>query len=242
MQPLSRVKPDTDLTHWGLPGAMEKRPALAAKVAQCISLWSEVEVRLGMFLSLLLHANQEAMLAIYSALDNRSAQLRAVESAALATLPTAHADTISALLTVKIRPAMKHRDKLAHWVWGHTEELPDALLIQDAANLLPIYSMVLDRQAATGLTDVPHKFDRIFVIREDDLDRFIKSLTEILLLMQYAMGSVWSRNDPQARDGFHQQLASEPEIRSSLFRLAESRRRTQEAHQPSHPRDQSSGS
>jgi hypothetical protein len=114
MQPLSRVKPDA-ITDWGDPTSMTKRPTLAAKVARSIAQWSEIELHLGAFLGLLLHTNQDAAVAMYSGLENRSAQLRMILSAAKASVPPEHFDVLSVLFSAVIRPAMRERDKLAHW-------------------------------------------------------------------------------------------------------------------------------
>ena len=91
------------------------RPEVGARVAQYIAEYSEIESLLGLFLALLLHANQKAIMAIYSNLENRAAQLRMIKSAAQSTLPPHHFDVISVLLRIDIAPCQKYRDKLAHW-------------------------------------------------------------------------------------------------------------------------------
>ncbi len=121
MQPLNLVKP-VQTTEWGNHSVMAMRPSVAVKVAQYIAQWAEIVVMLGMFLAFLLHAHEAAVLAMYSALDNRAAQLRMISSAAAASLPQSHVDVISELMTSQIRPAMKHRDKFVHWCWGFTDE------------------------------------------------------------------------------------------------------------------------
>jgi hypothetical protein len=82
-------------TNWGSNPVMLLRPSVAVRVAQYIAEWSEVESLLGLFLGLLLHTNQKAALAIYSGLENRSAQLRTITSAAKAILPAHHFEVIS---------------------------------------------------------------------------------------------------------------------------------------------------
>jgi hypothetical protein len=53
MQLLSHVKANA-VTIWGEAETMTLRPALAAKVARCIALWSEIEVHLGRTFCLML--------------------------------------------------------------------------------------------------------------------------------------------------------------------------------------------
>ena len=71
---------------------MTLRAKVAVKVAQYIAEWSEIESLLGLFLALLLHANQKAVLAMYAGIENRAAQLRMIDSAAGAVLPPDHYD------------------------------------------------------------------------------------------------------------------------------------------------------
>lgn len=92
---------------------MARRPKLAVKIAHCIAQWSENEVLLGGLLAFLLHANQKAAVAMYSGLDNRSAQLRLITAAAAATLPTDHAGVVNALLSNVVRPAIDERARQA---------------------------------------------------------------------------------------------------------------------------------
>ena len=151
MQPLNRVK-YVYATEWGSNHkVMLKRPALGAKVAQCIAYWAEIEVSLGMFLAFLLHSNEKAILSIYTGLENRAAQLRMIESASSAVLPQDHADIVSVVLNAFVRPSMRYRDKLAHWCWGFSDELPDVLLIRDQEQQLTRLAEGLQKQAKTKL-------------------------------------------------------------------------------------------
>jgi hypothetical protein len=135
MQPLSRVNPNAT-PNWGSPNTMAFRPALAAKIAQCIAHWAEIEVFLGAFLGFLLHTNEAAAVAMYSGLENRTAQLKMINAAAKACLPIDHFDVLSCFFSAILRPVMRERDKLAHWNWGYSEDLPDALLLAEPSYTL----------------------------------------------------------------------------------------------------------
>lgn len=232
MQPLSRVKPDA-VTQWGNPETMTLRPGLAAKVARCISQWSEIEVHCGAFLGLLLHANQEAAVAMYSGLENRAAQLRLISLAAEASLPPAHFDTISVFLTSILRPAMRERDKFAHWAWGHSDDLPEALLISEPQRSLKSLMEALRTHPGVDGAGVPVDFDKIYVVRDTDLDGVITRSMNGKFLLRVAMATVWDYNPLQERASRLQQLSSVPEIRGGLDRLAEARKKTQAVQQPS---------
>jgi len=216
MQPLSKVNPKA-VANWGDP-PMETRPALAAKVAQCIARWAENETLLGAFLALLLHANEQAVLAMYSGLENRSAQLRMIRAAAESSLPKDHAEVITTMLTVLVKPVMTERDKLAHWTWGYSDQLPVALLLAQPSRTMRMLMEALRTQRSKGHVDVPSPFDDIFVVRDGDLERIKKRGEELKYYMRVALGSVWQLNSPVQRAVNIQELSNVPQIRESLDR------------------------
>src|ERR1700730_1171045 len=215
MQKLAKVK-NVNRTYWGMNSVMALRPLLASKVAQCIADWTEIEVSLGIFLALLLHANEEAVLAMYGGLENRSAQLRMIESAAQSTLKGEHLDVVSVLMANEIRAAMKYRDKLAHWCWGYSDELPEALLIRKPSYQLASFAEAVRKQGKKEPHDVPLNHDTVFVVREADLDSFLKRLHYTREHLRLAMGGVWTANTDQERAEYLQQLSNMPEVRSGL--------------------------
>ena len=75
MQPLSCVHRDAHVL-FGHDNTMASRPQAAICVAECIAEWSNVEGMLGILLSFLLHAKAKTAMRMYTALENRAAQLR----------------------------------------------------------------------------------------------------------------------------------------------------------------------
>jgi len=228
MQKLSRVK-TVKYTTWGDRPVMTMNATLGAKVAQCIAAWSEIETLLGMFLGVILHANQNAALAMYSTVENRSAQLRMIEVAAQANLVQDASDVISIFIATRIRPAMKLRDKLAHWVWGYADELPEALLIREPSASIKDYAEVIK----TGNPrDVPADHDKIFALRENDLDRYISNFRDVNLNLRVAMASVIISNPPHEREQYLRQLSNTPAVQKGLDRLREARQKNQATPEP----------
>jgi hypothetical protein len=226
MQPLSRVKPDA-LTNWGDPEAMSLRPKLAVKVARCIAQWTEIETHLGAFLGFLLHANQKAAVAMYSGVENRASQLRMIEAAAEASVPQDHFDVLSVLISSILRPVMKDRDKLAHWTWGHSDQLPDALLISEPAQTLDGLMRALGMFPGTENAAVPSHFDNIFVVRDPDLESMISRSMAAKEHLRHAMATVWDHNSREERARLLFQLSNVPQIREGLNRLYANRQKTQ---------------
>jgi BarA-like signal transduction histidine kinase len=242
MQLLSRVKPNC-ATDWGSSDVMIRRPKVAVKIAQYIAEWTETETLMGIFLALLLHAHEDAVIAIYSGVENRASQLKIIKSATQSMLPQDHFDVISVFMTTDIKPAMTYRDKLAHWCWGLSDELPDALLMrQPSDKLANLLGAVRQQSEGRRLVEIPIKYDTIYVLTEPDLDRALSNLAKTHGLLLIAIGSVWQINAPELRASLLRQLADKPQIRSGLDRLAANRKKTPEAQQsspPSEPNDES---
>jgi hypothetical protein len=224
MQPLSRVNPNC-ATEWGSNSVMLKRPKVGARIAQYIAEWSEIESLLGLFLAMLLHANQKAVLAIYSGLENRAAQLRMITSAAQAVLPQDHFDVVEVLMKIDIRPSMRYRDKLAHWCWGYSDQLQDALLLREPADKLANMTdfVNLQQQRDRVSRDIPINFDTIYVVTESDLDRALIQLADVQHRLLTVHGSIWERNPPEVRIELLRQLSTTPPVQTFLERHAASR-------------------
>jgi hypothetical protein len=231
MQPLSRVKPDS-ISSWGDPETMSLRPDLAAKVARCVSQWSEIELHLGAFLGFLLHAHPRAAWAMYTKVENRAAQLRMITAAAEASVPADHFDVLSVLISSILRPVMRERDKLAHWAWGHSDQLPDALLISEPAETLDGLMRVLKLYPGIEKAGVATNFDQIFVIRQPDLDAMIRRSMMAKVHLRIAMGTVWEDNSAQERARLLRQLSNVLQIREGLSRLNADRQKKQATETP----------
>jgi hypothetical protein len=238
MQPLSKVNPRATVT-WGAPDTMThpQRAKVATLVANCIAEWADIETMLGLFLGLLLKTDSAAALSIYSSLENRSAQRRIVLAAAESKLLPDHFDLLCAVFNVSIAPAMKERDKLAHWSWAYSEELPDRLLLTEPRNktLMHFEAVILRLQNPTIAFD-PSK---IYVVSENDLLRLGERLRTAKNYLTQFMATAWDRNSPEEREKYRQLLSSEPQIREAWGRLREARRNNREARQRSRKEEQS---
>ncbi len=213
MQPLSRVKPGRVLSTWGGKIRLSTRPEVAAKVADCIAAWSNIEESLCFFLSMLLHASENAVTAMLAATESRAAQLRMIEAAAKAEMSQKYYDSFSVLLTSQIRPAIKDRDKLAHWCW-----------VQEVT--------------AEPLVKVESKRE-VFVVTAPDLERMYGRFDTARENLRFATALVWSKNTAQERDKAHEMLLQSPQIRSGLEVLNAGREKTQESRPTSPPPEQS---
>ncbi len=229
MQPLSRVKADAKLG-FDQDDTMSTRPKIAVKIAECISEWADIESMLGIYLALLLDTDRQAALAMFSALDNRAGSLRMLEAATKTKLPEAHAEIFSALLLGFIRPAMRERDKLAHWCWGQSPDLPDSLLLMEPTDKIYVHMQAIRPPK-------PVEFDRskVFVVTEVDLERTLQRFRTTENHVAHFMGTVWLSNPPELRDSLLQSLSKKPPIVEAVARLRKNQKNNPEFPELSPP-------
>jgi hypothetical protein len=166
MQPLSRVRPDLVNIAFGVDNTLSREPKIATLIMECIAKWADSESLLGFMLAVLLKADADGVLALYSSVENRAAQLRMITAAARSKLPADQFALFEALMVKKIRPAMRERDKFAHWCWGFLPEVSGLLLLMEPNEKTVIHAGHYDPPR-------PIKFDKakIFVIKEEDAKR-----------------------------------------------------------------------
>lgn len=158
-QPMSRVKPDARVqTHWGV---MADHPDLAILVVQILAAWSHTENTLGRFLAACLHADSSAGLAMYLSLSGGEARRAVLEAAAVNSLDSDKLDLFR--ITMKaIKSVRDRRNQLAHGLWGKSNDIPGALLLQSPNDDIIHYDNIMKR------VDPP--YDRsIMVFRKNDL-------------------------------------------------------------------------
>jgi hypothetical protein len=178
---------------------------------------------------------------MYSSVENRAAQLRMIDGSARSVLPLDHYDIISVLFSAEIRPAMRERDRLAHWCWGVSDDLPDALLITHPNNNL-LHSITATKTPyENDLPEISLNLEEIFVVTASDLQRVLNRFQEANRLLRMASGSVWNKNSPEQRAAILGQLSSNPQLRLGLDRLKAGRKKNPSTQQPSPPPDKSDG-
>jgi hypothetical protein len=219
MQPLSKVRPDFVNISFGQDVPLAREPKIAIQVAECIAKWADAESLLGFLLGLLLGADAKGVLAMYASVENRAAQMRMITAAAKEKLEPAHFAIFEALMVKIIRPAMRERDKLAHWCWGFLPEVPGMLLLME-----PDEKTMMHYLHYSPPRVVVFDKSKVFVVKEGDINRILRRLigaTDQLVLFTTAV------KDPGAtQNQLLEKLRREPRIREFLDRRKES----QETH------------
>lgn len=128
-QPLSKVKQNAKSLTWG-SGAFNNRPDFAILAANIIVASSLIDHELGMALGRILKTDAHAALAIYATLQSANIQKGALNAAAKTELNSEQYEVFQAMLAAT-ETAQAERHRIAHWLWGTCEELPDAMIAID---------------------------------------------------------------------------------------------------------------
>jgi hypothetical protein len=181
----------------------------------------------------LLNSDPRTALAMFASLENRAAQLRLIAAAVKSRMPPDYGDVFTCVMSASVRPAMKERDKLAHWCWAFTPELPDDLLL-----ITPDSRMARQYRAWYRDEDTPIRdpgMAGVYVVTEKYLEGLFGRIRKAEFHLMELAGIATPKHTEQARAEHFQQLSNEPLIREALARLHEGRQKNQAAQPQSPP-------
>jgi hypothetical protein len=183
---------------------MAKQPAVAAKIAECISEFSNLETMLPVTLAFMLSADAQTTLAMWGALENRAAQMRMLDAAAKEVLDDDRYDCFTVLRHKFIKPCQSERDRFAHWSWGYSIDVPDKLLLTKPLEKAKVQWTYINPPRTP-------EFDKslIYVVGVDDLGRSIGRVNDAAELLELFMKSIWAEPPPSERDRYHRLLCTE---------------------------------
>jgi hypothetical protein len=125
-QPLSKVRAKATVSLHFEHSA--NKPELTVLVAGIVARWAWIEHDLNILLLHILRAEAKPALAMFSILTNPRLQMNAVNAAAEAVLSYDQSEIFAAAM-LAVDSVQLDRNRLAHWVWGTSPELPDCLLL-----------------------------------------------------------------------------------------------------------------
>lgn len=193
---------------------MQQRPKLAVLVAEYITQWANLESMMAMSLAFILDSDKKAALAMYGTFDSRASQIRLLLAAAESKLELLHFRVLEAIHSVYIKPVMKERDRFAHWIWGYSPELTDALLLME-----PSDKTTLHVAAASPPSPPQWDYSKIFVVREPDLTRALQRFYKAIEMYGRFTSTAWKDiPTPTMRAVWIDKLSNEPRIREFLDR------------------------
>jgi hypothetical protein len=108
-------------------GVINERPEFVAAIGRCVAFWSFIEHQMAILLGVILKADNEASIAVFTKLRRGSNQREAIEAAARATLDEPTQKLLGAILKV-VRSNEKERNDLVHGHWGILADRTDLAL------------------------------------------------------------------------------------------------------------------
>jgi hypothetical protein len=221
-QPLSRVKPRTKVL--ASPDAIILRPQLAPLIAEIIARWADIEANVGSILAYLLRAEAGPTVAMLGAIRSASAQMDMIAAAGARKLVDPELEVFEAVLKMA-RSAAYKRNRIAHHIWAHSEELPDALLLIEPAAYLDIFVAVSESMDEPSAEPNDPRFEpdesMITVYREGDFFRIIAELKIVAKCTTFLINYLVHQDE--AKDRIYGWLFAEPLFETALKAIRKAR-------------------
>jgi hypothetical protein len=211
------------------PISIRRYPELAGYISDVIATWGHVECSLGVILARMLGGAARPSMAMYTAIVSTSAQMAALQAAAEEVLSPERLELMGALLIVVKRAAAK-RNKIAHWIWGISLEVPDALVLIPPTAVLTLHTTNSEYMAAFKAgQSVPNPstlpgldLTKAYAYRDEHFMDIIDEITEVwsnAISFAYMLIAEDQPNGVQ-----YQMLCNAPQIRTELEKAKRSKR------------------
>jgi hypothetical protein len=226
-QPLLSVRRDAAVNVE--PITLRQYPDLARSISDVIATWSQVECNLGVLLARMLGAAARPSMAMYSALSSSAAQMAALQAAADVALSRERLELFGALLILVKRAATK-RNKIAHWLWGTSVQIPNALILLNPDAVHGLHTQNAEYMAAfkNGQTVADHPstlppldLSEAFVYRQQEFTEILAEIDEVRSLTVSFVFMLVIDEPPNGVQ--YQMLTNAPQIRIE-FEKARQRR------------------
>ncbi len=200
-----------------------ERPDLALLAMRVIAAWSLLESDFeGVFVQML-GANPRPAAAIYASLTSAATQKAALRAIAEFEIPMPERDVLDALFS-QLATVAKDRNKVAHWIWGSSPDLPDGVLLTDPKAMIKYrvatedYDRTMRDKPDWTLTRPEFPRDETFVFYAHDFENMverIQHLSELVTNFRFVL----IRDHPVNAGGqLFDRLSNEPGIRAFVDR------------------------
>jgi hypothetical protein len=227
-QPLSTLRTHN---HFFGSSALVLRAEQAARIAVAISGWAATEAHLGHLFAALLGAESPLSMEVYAVTRSFDVQRDMIETALRDRLPTQYSDIGFAILTLLHRTATT-RHHFAHWIWGSSPDIPDAVLLAEPKMFwrtrvarLRHWKKAKDTDPLTSLQTEP-QIDRsaVLVYKTRDLDEVINRIELSYQYVEALYQIVVSKT--ARRRQIYLQLLREHDIRAALEKRMKAQNRS----------------
>lgn len=183
--PLPKVRRDSAGIHISEDdGPSDHRPEFALLAMKVISTWSIVEADMGAVFIRLLGANPGPATALFNAQITSRARMASISTVAKAVLDKPRLDALESILE-RAQVVAEARNKIAHWTWGWHEKIPNAVLLMNPTDQIPIFLRIhqvagSEAERAAQLAAIGEEIaTKIWVYRKSDFTQIIKSILDL---------------------------------------------------------------
>jgi hypothetical protein len=212
------------------PGFLEMRPHVAAEIAKCIGLWSDVEFQNAQFLAFLLQATAAPTVAVYLALKNSRTRQDVLAAAARAMLKERDFELFEAIQRIGASLEAQRND-IVHGLYGKSDDIPNGVLWMDPQHRmrhsLALGTIRAEKGRASAEDYLKLKRD-IFVYEIADLNALASEIDAYRKNVRLFMSLTSPQTETSANELYHQ-LCNSPRVREALSQLREGRRKTPQA-------------
>jgi hypothetical protein len=232
-QPYFRIKRHGNGPFQLTPGAIEKYPALAAKLGLVTSNWAYVDAEIQLLLVPMLGARAELVAAIYRAIRSDLSRDALIQAVAERELFGVDLDLFHVIWKLGKSPN-DQRNAVAHGVWGIADDIADALVMLNPLDSLESSASTealaeklkhaTRDELATILPTITSRIpENLMVYRANDFDALNGEIIRVyrylsrfrgLLVTQKLVGFLFPEEIVRWRDS----LYNEPPIRAELDR------------------------
>ena len=202
-QLLSRVRPDAGIALGnGNDNPSIHRPQLALAAMGIIGEFSILESFMNSVFLTLLGTETKVGLSIYNAIASSSAKRAAVRAVAHQALSTEEQSAFS-IIERRYNSVSNERNKLAHWIWGHSDQIPEGVLLCDPVKYMA-HNAAFDahlRERIARQSDAPARPDLkeiVYVYYDHDFNRIYADLRQVVELVGILRSLIRSGGDARA--------------------------------------------
>jgi hypothetical protein len=220
-QPLATF-PDVKSFTFG-PGSVFKRPKLAPYIMLILEHWAFTEwgiLRIG---ASCVGGDLTIATAMLQAVDSQAAQRSAILAAAKSMLDDEHWIIFEAAF-FSILPSRAIRNKFAHHLWGVSNDLPDALILQDtrhanlelAKRVKRVQQRIADGVAPVFAGERDVNRGEMFVWREADFKKEVENAARAGLVISNLDLMIGAFQNGRATDSIRSRLLKDPLIQQRI--------------------------
>lgn len=170
------LMPTRQGTHYYInQNCMADRPEMAALIARCLTLWSQVEVEMSLILAALLDTRSDAAVAVFLSMQNARAQRDALASAASVSLSGETLELFNAVMRIH-KSSSGERNDLAHGIFGVVSDRPDELIWCPSTKFAAWITRANQKAWNLEFDPDPHAplRNEIFIYKKIDLDEIFQ--------------------------------------------------------------------